>query len=67
MKTCEVCGREHGGRGKWCAQCNNPKSVPGRQPGRKHLSSDKAGAMELVDMEARANRDGWAYEDEDDD
>lgn len=67
MKTCEVCGREHGGRGRWCPQCNNPGKVPSRQPGRKQFSSERAGALEMADMAARAEREGWAYEDDDDD
>lgn len=66
MRTCDCCGREHRGRGSFCAHCNNhDKSSLAPTPGRKRLSSKLAGAMEYTEELERNRVDGWPYEDVD--
>ncbi len=66
MRTCDVCGREHKGRGLWCSHCNgHNRSEVSCQPGRKQLSTRLAGAMEYTEEMERNRVDGWPYEDAD--
>lgn len=67
MNTCENCGREHNGRSKLlCAQCNNPGALNDRKRlGERTNNSQRAGHLELADQAARADTEGWPYDDED--
>jgi len=66
MKTCPNCYREHNGLGMFCAQCNNPKPIKGRQD-RTQTSMQHAAHMEHADWLARNEDVGWPYDDDDDD
>ena len=67
MKTCESCYREHNGRGRFCAQCNNPGRVSERKrAGERMNGSQLASHLELADQAARADETGWPFEDDDD-
>jgi len=50
----------------FCAQCNNPKQIKGRQD-RTQTSVQHAAHMEHADWLARNEDVGWPYDDDDDD
>lgn len=64
MQTCECCGREHNGRGSWCAHCNShDRSTIAAQPGRRQRSANQASAMDYTEDRERNADEGWPYED----
>ena len=67
MRTCECCYREHSGRGRLCAQCNNPGKVSmPKSDHRKQNDRDRASHLDMADGVAKQHDDGWYYDDDDD-
>lgn len=65
--SCRFCGRETTAKGGVCGNCR-PTTYAKRQDewkDRRSLNRDRAASLELWEMQARAEDDGWAYDDED--
>lgn len=65
MKCCRACGRDTTTADCICNICRGTTQQAGKGRGRRALNRDQIESLDHLEDQARANNDGWYYDDDD--
>lgn len=64
LKCCRFCGRDTRADDSICFTCRGGNSESGKGRGRKSLNKEQIESIERLDDQARADNEGWYYDDD---